>query len=209
METVIKNELLRYLAQRNLISRQQHAFLLRRSTVTNLLDSTLDWAVMLDVGTPVDVVYIDFAQAFDSVVHRKLLTKLSAYGICGKLLLWISAFLYSRLQCVVVENTRSQWCSVISGVPQGSVLGPVLFVIYINDIADCIGSETSINLFADDAKLYSSVENAIDSTVLQSVLDKIIAWADYWQLTINTSKSHVLHLGSGNALNDYCIKGKH
>ena len=208
METVIKNELLRYLAQRNLISRQQHAFLIRRSTVTNLLDSTLDWAVMLDVGTPVDVVYIDFAQAFDSVVHRKLLTKLSAYGICGKLLLWISAFLYSRLQCVVVENTRSQWCSVISGVPQGSVLGPVLFVIYINDIADCIGSETSINLFADDAKLYSSVENAIDSTVLQSVLDKIIAWADYWQLTINTSKSHVLHLGSGNALNDYCIKGK-
>ena len=142
------------------------------------------------------------------MVHRKLLTKLSAYGICGKLLLWISAFLYSRLQCVVVENTRSQWCSVISGVPQGSVLGPVLFVIYINDIADCIGSETSINLFADDAKLYSSVENAIDSTVLQSVLDKIFAWADYWQLSINTSKSHVLHLGSGNALNDYCIKGK-
>ena len=138
METVIKNELLRYLAQRNLISRQQHAFLIRRSTVTNLLDSTLDWAVMLDVGTPVDVVYIDFAQAFDSVVHRKLLTKLSAYGICGKLLLWISAFLYSRLQCVVVENTRSQWCSVISGVPQGSVLGPVLFEIYRNDIADCI-----------------------------------------------------------------------
>ena len=130
METVIKNQLLRYLARRNVISRQQHAFLIRRSTVTNLLDSTLDWAVMLDVGTPVDVVYIDFAQAFDSVVHRKLLTKLSAYGICGKLLLWISAFLYSRVQCVVVENTRSQWQlrSVTSGGP-GALLvwGPPYF----------------------------------------------------------------------------------
>ena len=78
----------------------------------------------------------------------------------------------------------------------------------VNDIADCIRAQASNNLFAGDAKLYSSVENTIDSTVLQSVVNKILVFADYWQLSINTSKSHAFHLGSGNALNDYYIKGK-
>ena len=181
---------------------------MRRWTVTNLLDSTHDWAVLLDVGTPVDVIYIDFARAFDSVVHRKLLAKLSAYGIAGKLLMWISAFLSHRMQCVVVENTFSSWSAVVSGVPQGSVLGPVLFVVFINDIVGSIGTLASANLFADDVKLYSRINDTIEASVLQRVLDEIVDWADYWQLSININKCNVLHLGSGNLLIEYYIKGK-
>ena len=117
--------------------------------------------------------------------------------------MWISAFLSHRMQCVVVENTFSSWSAVVSGVPQGSVLGPVLFVVFINDIVGSIGTLASANLFADDVKLYSRINDTIEASVLQRVLDEIVDWADYWQLSININKCNVLHLGSGNLLIDY------
>jgi ribonuclease P/MRP protein subunit RPP40 len=102
-----------------------------------------------------NIVYIDFSRAFDSIALSKLLFKLELYGITGKLLNWIRSFLSNRMQCVVIDRLHSQFSSVISGVPQGSVLGPILFIIYINDIHTVCSGDTALLLFADDAKLYS------------------------------------------------------
>ena len=104
MEVVIKDEMLNYLSSRNLITKRQHAFIQRHSTVTNLLESVHDWNLILQDRHAVDIIYVDFSRAFDSVVHRKLLIKLSNLGIHGDLLCWICTFLTGRKQCVVVEN---------------------------------------------------------------------------------------------------------
>ena len=107
MEAIIKNQLVSYLLSKGLISRQQHAFIKHHSTVTNLLQCTHDWALAVHGGHTVDAVYIDFARAFDSVVHSKLIVKLSTFGISENLLNWIAAFLNNRFQCVVVEHCNS------------------------------------------------------------------------------------------------------
>ena len=109
------------------------------------------WTRCIDVGTSIDVVYLDFLKAFDKVPHRRLLVKLEAYGINGKVLRWIEAFLSGRQQRVNVRGAFSEWSAVTSGVPQGSVLGPILFIIYVNDLPDCI--QSYLNIFADDTKL--------------------------------------------------------
>ena len=122
-----------------------------------------------------DVLLIDFSKAFDSVPHQRLLLKLNYYGITGNSLSWIENFLLDRTQCVQVSGTRSSWISVISGVPQGTVLGPLLFLIYINDIVHNLNSK--IKLFADDAVLYSEVSNVHDVSLFQQDLDTLSCWA--------------------------------
>ena len=130
-------------------------FLSKKSTSTQLLECTLDWSIAFNSKNPVDVIYLDYAKAFYSVVHNKLLYKLSCYGICSMLLCWINDFFTGRLHAVVVgSRISSSYCNVISGVPQGSVLGPVLFVLFVNDIVTCTDSSVSVKLFADDVKLY-------------------------------------------------------
>ena len=111
---------------------------------------------MLENGKPVDVVYMDFAEAFDSVPHEHLLQKLRAYGISRTLLSWIRAFLTGRMQRVVTDGAKSGWKKVNSGVPQGSVLGPVLFLEYINDLPEAVSS--SVKIFADDTKVFRMTE---------------------------------------------------
>jgi len=209
MEAIIKDQLVAYLLRKGLISRQQHAFIMKHSTVTNLLECTHDWAVAMHSHESVDVLYIDFSKAFDSVVHSKIIFKLSKYGINGSLLQWISAFLTCRFQCVVTEHSSSDWLPVISGVPQGSVLGPILFILYIDDIgAICSGSVTH-KLFADDLKLYTTIKSDIDRASLQAALDRLQQWCIDWQLTINIDKCHVLHIGKNNSYFSYTINGSH
>ena len=126
------------------------------------------------------MVLLDFSKAFDKVNHIKLLFKLSTHGIKGKTLKWISSFLGGRTQAVVLERECSPEVSVTSGVPQGSVLGPLLFLLYINDLPENIRSE--VRLFVDDTAVYLTVNNPNDSKTLQNDLDTLQTWA--WNSTL-------------------------
>ena len=144
-------------------------------------------------GGVVDTIYLDFSKAFDTVPHRRLLGKLEAYGIRGNIFNWIRGFLDDRTQEVVVNGTKSDPASVISGIPQGTVLGPVLFVIYINDLLDNITSGGL--MFADDTKVFRHITSRDDALELQSDIAKLEQWSNTWQLHFNAEKCHVLTLG--------------
>ena len=137
-----------------LISKEQYGFLAKRSTCTQLLATINDYTLLADNKMRVDAVYIDFAKAFDSVSHAKLLLKARSYGFNSHLLDWLSSFLYDRVQCVYIGESQSTLLPVISGVPQGSVLGPLLFLIYINDFPDCLVPPVKVKIFADDILNY-------------------------------------------------------
>ena len=196
-----------FLLANNIITKNQHGFLSKHSTATNILECLHDWNLSLNNNRRQDIAYIDFARAFDSVVHSKLLHKLHNYGVRGKLYNWISEFLSGRSQCTVVENEFSSVKNVNSGVIQGSCLGPLLFLLFINDI-DGIGVNDSIcKLYADDLKLYTNYTDSDSVDSLQSTLNNLYAWSVKWQLGINYSKCHILHLGSKNSNSNYFING--
>jgi len=207
MESIIKDDLLYFLLSKGLISRHQHGFLSRRSTGTQLLDCLNDWTLNIERKESLDVIYIDFAKAFDSVVHNKLISKLESYGIGGSLLLWIYNFLFDRLQFVQIDGFSSSTVHVISGVPQGSVLGPILFIIYVNDVCDLIVGNSSCKLYADDIKLYSTVDFNGISCDLISTLDNICHWSHIWQLNVNVKKCNVLRIGNSCVFYDYFMSG--
>lgn len=212
METIVKDQVLDFLLKNKLISKHQHGFMRHHSTATNLLECTHDWTVGLSNGNNIDVVYIDFTKAFDSIVFSKLLSKLNQYGIEGNLLSWLSSFIHGRTQRVVVENCFSSISEVVSGVPQGSVLGPILFLIFINDIVSTCCGNTTVKLFADDLKLYS-IYNSDDGVLnLQQSVDRLVHWSKIWQLNFNLSKCHVLPIrnrikSANNTQHTYLLDG--
>ena len=203
MEKIIKKQLNEHLTKNNLLADEQYGFVAGRSTETQLLTSIHKWQEALDNDIPVDVVYMDFQKAFDSVPHVRLITKLKAYGIQGHLLSWIEDFLSNRTQHVKVNNSKSASSQVTSGVPQGSVLGPTLFVYFINDLPkSCI---VSSKIFADDTKIYSCIETAEDKANMQATIDNLFKWTETWMLSFNKSKCQVLHLGDKNPRHSYFI----
>ena len=129
-----------------------------------------------------DTIYLDIQKAFDSVPHKRLIRKLAAYGVTGKILRWIETFLTDRKQRVCVECSLSNWEDVLSGIPQGSVLGPTLFVVFINDMPDEITSLSK--MFADDAKVFRQIETSADTATLQNDLDHLTDWSKNWQIII-------------------------
>ena len=143
-------------------------------------------------GYQVDAVYLDYSKAFDSIVHAKLLFKLQKYGITDNLLEWISCFLTGRMQTVKVNNSYSEWSPVVSGVPQGSVLGPLLFVIYINDLSTSCPDLNSLFLFADDAKCFACIRSLNDCIIFQNSLDSISNWSNLWQLNLAVEKCQTI-----------------
>lgn len=152
MEKIIRNKIVDHLESNNLLSRQQHGFRSSRSCLTQLLEYFAEIHDFIDDGKPVDAIYLDCKKAFDTVPHKRLIEKLRSYGIAGKVLKWIKAFLSDRSQRVLVKGVPSDTLPVWSGVPQGSVLGPVLFLIFINDLLE--GVKSGGKLFADDSKLF-------------------------------------------------------
>jgi len=140
----------------------------------------------------VDLVLLDYSKAFDKVSHEKLLLKLSQFGIRGTTLTWIRSFLNNRTQCVVVNGSQSSNISVTSGVPQGSVLGPLLFLAYINDLPTHVQSR--VRLFADDTAIYLAITQAQQSHTLQTDLSTLEHWEKQWDMEFNPSKCQVIHI---------------
>ena len=142
-----------HLEANKLLSPEQFGFREKRSCVYQLLECMEAWTSLLDEGTDIDILYFDFSKAFDSVPHVRLIAKLQAYGIGSNVLSWIHDSLKDRKQRVVLDSFKSDWSDVISVVPQGSVLGPLLFLVYINDLPKNV-QNCKVKIFADDKKLY-------------------------------------------------------
>jgi len=207
LESIIASDLLNFLHSHQLINKHQHGFLKKHSTLTNLLESVNDWSLSLSRHNSVAIAYIDFQRAFDSVPHPKLLHKLIGYGIDGNLLFWLSSFLTDRQQCVRVGSSLPHSCLVSSGVPQGSVDGP-LFNLYVNCITDGLDLDTATTkIFADDVKIYTELSTQNSSFNLQKNLDLIHHWSALWQLTISYSKCNILFLGKADSTLNFSISG--
>ena len=209
MESLIRDVIVKHLSDHSLIRASQHGFMSGRSTVTNLLAYMETLIKLLDDGHAVDVLYLDFAKAFDKVPHARLMAKCRGLGLGGRLLDWIEKWLSDRKQRVILNGCFSSWADVLSGVPQGSVLGPTLFIIFINDI-DLAMEVTGSFLFkfADDTKVGMVVESEEQRDMLQAGIDRLELWSQDWQMLFNTSKCHMLHLGNKNKEFEYTMGGR-
>ena len=207
-ESIIKDEIVNHLALNKLIRESQHGFRTNRSCLSNLLEYLNILTKLLDEGKNIDMIYLDFAKAFDKVPAQRLLKKIRGHGIEKKSLKWISNWLSERLQRVVLLGEASDWAEVLSGVPQGSVLGPLCFIIFINDIDLAIDILLSILFkFADDTKAGRVVATGTDQSELQNELNKFLEWAETWQMSFNSSKCKVMHLGRRNPGFSYTMGG--
>ena len=203
LESLLRDHVVDFLTRHSLINQTQHVFLKGRSCLTNLLDFMEHISKWADDGSPVDVIYLDFQKAFDKVPHQQLLIKFKSHGMGESVVNWVRNWLSGSKQRVVVEGEESSWRPVISGVPQGSVLGPILFLIYINDLENEIGS--NILKFADDTKMFRRVESQEDRHKLQVDLNKLVKWAEKWQMLFNNDKCKCLHIGQANAKTNYLM----
>jgi hypothetical protein len=178
-----------------IVSNCQHGFQQGRSTETQLISSLDSWTKSLDEKLNVDVVYLDFSRAFDSVSHPKLLAVLQKIGIQGNLFNWLREFLSNRTQRVVINGKLSNVGTVTSGIGQGTVTGPVLFNIYINDLPTVVSNLSTVFLYADDCKISFPYRMASETKQLQTESDKISAWANDKQLKFAAEKCAYITLG--------------
>ena len=202
-EGFVRDALYKHLINNKLLSNKQFGFCPGRSCTSNLLMTLQQWFEFLDNNVPMDAIYMDFKKAFDSVPHERLLIKLKGYGIRGNILNWIRAFLSNREQYVKVNNAKSDTLPVTSGVPQGSVLGPTLFIFFINDLPSV--TDTPMTIFADDTKASDKAQTEEDQIKNQNCIDNMVRWTLKWLLGFNLSKCGVLHVGKNNPQMDYTI----
>ena len=186
METIVRDQIMRHMRDNKLFTVKQYGFLDGRSTVLQLLVVLDTQTKIIDEGGTIDCVYCDFKKAFDNVPHTQLLRKMESYGIKGKILKWIESFLSKRTQQVVLNGYKSGHKEVTSGILQGSVLGPLLFVIFINDLPDQVNSE--IFLFTNDTKIFRNIKCPDDQKILQDDINTMLQWADKWQLEFHPDK---------------------
>ena len=202
MESIVRDSLMEYMNKNSILSERQFGFMKGRSTVLQLLRVLDQWTDALDRGNIVDVVFCDFQKAFDTVPHKKLIHVLKQYGIRDNLLLWLKDFLTDRKMEVKISGSRSRRFDVTSGVPQGSVLGPVLFIIFINSIIEA-GQPSDLYLYADDLKVFREVTSAADIETLQTSLNKVHHWTCSSLLHFHPDKCHVMRLKSSRSQKQY------
>ena len=193
-ERIVVNKLINYFEEMSLFNPNQHGFRRGRSCLSQLLDHYQRILSILESGNEVNVIYLDFAKAFDKVDHKILVEKLKSLGICGKVLRWIHSFLTNRLQTVTICGRKSKESPVLSGVPQGSSLGPILFLIHITDIDDNV-EYSDVSSFADDTRLIKEVSSTEDYLKLQRDLYGIYEWANTNNMTFNSKKFELLKYG--------------
>ena len=209
MEHIICSHVRDHLDSHSILSPFQHGFRSKHSCETQLLLTVHDIASIHDNNIQVDIGILDFSKAFDVVPHQRLLNKLDHYGINGSIHTWIGSFLGGRSQKVVVDGHKSKPAPVASGVPQGTVLGPLLFLLFINDMPSEVTQGTRIRLFADDCLIYRPIHCLKDQLTLQRDIDRLMDWADHWGMRFNAAKCNVMRtLGGIHSERFYHMKGQ-
>ena len=181
-----------HLERFNILTEKQHGFRAHHSCETQLIQTVHDLALSLQNKQQTDLIIMDFSKAFDTVPHNRLLHKLTQYGITGNIHQWLSSFLTQRRQRVILGGESSSWVKVRSGVPQGTVVGPLLFLIYLNDLPQGISS--SIRLFADDCVVYRNITCLKDTAKLQEDMKVLDKWQHSWQMSFNIEKCFLLRI---------------
>ena len=202
MEKILRDIMTLHLINNKLLSPDQHGFVTNKSCVTNLLEALDIITESMNRGFLTVLIFLDFAKAFDRVNHQLLILKLRKYGFSGELLNWLVNFLSNRKQRVVIGMHKSFWIDVLSGTPQGSVLAPILFLIFINDMPDLV--DHFCKLFADDSKLIGVIKNSLDRDLLQQDIDKLCKWSNDWSMSFNEDKckTMVIKTASSNKILD-------
>ena len=203
LEKMIVEDIINHINANQLNCEEQHGFTPHKSTTTNLLE-TLNVIVEAQMhGIPVDLLFLDYQKAFDTVPHHRLLLQLKSFGIEDQALEWIRQFLKDRRQRVRVNDSISSWKPVESGIPQGSILGPILFILYVNDIPSQLKS--IIAMYADDTKLYSAILSDNPNNTLISDLKIMEQWSQRFQMKFHPEKCHVMHIGAKNPRQEYTM----
>ena len=192
LEHIVVSNILNHLDTFQILVDCQHGFRAKRSCETQLITLTHELTQNLHSNIQTDLIILDFSKAFDKVPHQKLLRKLDNYGIRGTTLGWVSAFLKDRVQQVILDGEASGQMPVVSGVPQGSVLGPLLFLIFINDLPKSVSSKT--RLFADDCILYRQIKHTDDCLTLQHDLNNLAHWETTWGMQFHPQKCNSLSI---------------
>ena len=190
LEHIICKHLLNHLEKNKILTNLNHGFRSGYSCETQLLITLEDLLKYNDNGEQTDIIILDFSKAFDTVPHDELLLKLSNYGVSGNIHSWLKNFLTTRKMQVVVDGEYSKSVPVLSGVPQGTVLGPLMFLCHINDLPKSVISQ--VRLFADDCLLYRTIKSEQDHITLQKDLQSLETWADTWGMRFNAKKCYLL-----------------
>ena len=191
-EHILKLSISNHLENNSILCPQQHGFRQQKSCESQLIVTIDEFAKCLDSGGQIDAIALDFSKAFDKVPHERLCSKLSYYGIQGKTQHWIRQFLHNRYQSVFIEGSHSHSTIVMSGVPQGTVLAPLLFLCYINDLPSTI--QSTVRLFADDALVYRQIHSPDDCRILQEDLTSLSSWSNKWLMPFNPKNVNILKL---------------
>ena len=198
LERVLRKSLVGFLECQGKMDPNQHGSRSQRSCLSQLLEHHEEILRMLEAGENIDVIYLDFLKAFDKVDIGILLRKVKSLGITGKLGRWIHSFLTGRQQVVIVNGRKSKVSDVISGVPQGTVLGPLLFLIYISDISE--GVKAKLKVYVDDTKVKRSIKDETEVEELQEDLETMYKWADTNNMTFNSAKFQLMRYGNNQDL---------